>query len=250
MKKILILLVYCFTVLSVFAQPRPAPKPVAAPVAKKPSGPSPYVLKKDYDSLSTSLRAQIKSLQGTLGAMRGTIGSKDKEIESLSQQMKQVEEVLNSTNFKISLTSDSLTKTRTSIEEVQTESREGISTLQSKNESLTTQVMLLWALSIAGLLLAAFAWISGKNQLKAAESAQLVRLAAMERSLLENKNAIDEQLKNLESKLANEGRNAQHYTDRQTTVLKDNLQNMNDFVNGLKDDVQAISNEVQGLKQK
>ncbi len=250
MKKIILLFIFSFTVLGLMAQPRPAPKPAAAPVAKRPSGPSPYVLKKEYDSLSTSLRAQIKSLQGTLGAMRGTIGGKDKEIESLNKQMKQVEEVLNSTNFKISLTSDSLTKTRTSIEEVQTESREGIATLKAQNEGLNTQVMLLLVLSIAGLLLAAFAWMTGKKQLKAAESAQNIRLAAMERSLLEGKNALDEELKNFETKLSAETRSAQHYTERQSNVLKEGLQNINDFVNGLKDDVQSLSNEVQSLKDK
>ncbi len=250
MKKILILLIFCWAAMSAISQPRPAPKPAAAPVAKKPSGPSPYVLKKDYDSLSTSLKNQVKAMQGTLGSIRGSIGNKDQQLNALANQMKQVVEVLNSTNFKINLTSDSLNKTRTSIEEVQAESKSGITELKALNEKLNMQVMLLWVISIAGLLLAIFALMTGKKQLKAAESAQLVRLAAMERTLQDSKIALDEHLKNFETKLSAETRSAQHYTERQSNVLKEGLQNMNDFVNGLKDDMQALSNEVQSLKDK
>ena len=110
MKKIILLFILFSVVTFTMAQRKPEPKPAPTPMVKKPAGPSPYVLKKDYDSLSTNLRNQIKSLQGSLGSIRGTIGNKDEEIEALVLQMQQVEEVLNSTNFKIALTSDSLNK--------------------------------------------------------------------------------------------------------------------------------------------
>jgi septal ring factor EnvC (AmiA/AmiB activator) len=243
MKKILILLFFSWAVISVIAQPRPAPKPAAAPVAKRPSGPSPYVLKKDYDSLSTSLRNQMRAMQGTLSSVRGSLGSKDQKLDALANQMKQVVEVLNSTNFKISLTSDSLTKTRTSIEEVQAESKSGISELKSLNEKLNMQVIILWVLSILSLLLAAFIWISTKKQIKASSDAQLFKLNAMERSLLDTKNSLEEELKNFESKIETESRSSQHYTERQSNVLKDNLKNMNE-------ELKALSQEVQLLKDK
>ncbi len=92
MKKILLLTILCFPVLFSWAQRKPEPKPVTAPAVRKPSGPSPYVLKKEYDSVSTSLRNQIKSLQGTIGSLKGSIRDKDNELSALALQMKQVED--------------------------------------------------------------------------------------------------------------------------------------------------------------
>ena len=250
MKKIILLCILFSVVTFTMAQRKPEPKPAPTPVAKKPSGPSPYVLKKDYDSLSTSLRNQIKSLQGSLGSIRGTMGNKDKEIDALILQMKQVEEVLNSTNFKISLTSDSLNQTRTSIEEVQKESNEGLLALNEQVKGLKTQLMLLWVLAIAGLGLAAFSWLNSKKQIKAILHEQHVKFADIERSLLDKKVELDEQLKRFDAKLASESRNAQHYTERQSAVLRENMQNMNDFVNGLKDDLLALSSTVEAMGNK
>ena len=250
MKKIILLCILFSVVTFTMAQRKPEPKPAPTPVAKKPSGPSPYVLKKDYDSLSTSLRNQIKSLQGSLGSIRGTMGNKDKEIDDLILQMKQVEEVLSSTNFKIALTSDSLNQTRTSIEEVQKESNEGLLALNEQVKGLKTQLMLLWVLAIAGLGLAAFSWLNSKKQIKALLHAQHVKFADIERSLLDKKVELDEQLKRFDAKLASESRNAQHYTERQSAVLRENMQNMNDFVNGLKDDLLALSSTVEAMGNK
>lgn len=250
MKKIISLWILFSVVTFTMAQRKPEPKPAAAPMAKKPAGPSPYVLKKDYDSLSTNLRNQIKSLQGSLGSIRGTIGSKDQELKSLVLQMQQVEEVLNSTNFKIALTSDSLDKTRTSIDEVQKESNEGILALNEQVKGLKTQLMLLWVFAIAGIGLAAFSWISSKKQIKSLGDLQQVKFAAIERNLIDSKAGMEEQIKNFESKLAAESRNAQHYTERQTADLRENMQNMNDFVKGLKDDLLALSNAVESINKK
>lgn len=250
MKKIILLSILFSLVTFTMAQRKPEPKPAPAPTVKKPTGPSPYVLKKDYDSLSTSLRNQIKSLQSSLGSIRGTIGSKDKEIDALMLQMKQVEDVLNSTNFKIALTSDSLDKTRTSIEEVQKESREGIQTLNEQVKGLNTQTLLLWILAVAGFALALLAWLNGKKQFKALQHTQHVKFAEIERNLLDRKVELEEQLKSIDTKLASESRNAQHYTERQTAVLRESMQNMNDFVNGLKDDLLALSNRVESIEKK
>jgi SMC interacting uncharacterized protein involved in chromosome segregation len=189
-------------------------------------------------------------LQGSLGSIRGTIGNKDEEIEALVLQMQQVEEVLNSTNFKIALTSDSLNKTRTSIEEVQKESNEGMLALNEQVKGLKSQLMLLWVLAIAGLGLAAFSWINSRKQVKSLGDLQQVKFAAIERNLIDSKTGMEEQIKNFETKLAAESRNAQHYTERQSAVLQENLQNMNDFVNGLKDDLLALSNTVESIHKK
>lgn len=250
MKKIILLSILFSLVTFTMAQRKPEPKPAPAPTVKKPTGPSPYVLKKDYDSLSASLRNQIKSLQSSLGSIRGTIGSKDKEIDALMLQMKQVEDVLNSTNFKIALTSDSLDKTRTSIEEVQKESREGIQTLNEQVKGLNTQTLLLWILAVAGFALALLAWLNGKKQFKALQHAQHVKFAEIERNLLDRKVELEEQLKSIDTKLASESRNAQHFTERQTAVLRESMQNMNDFVNGLKDDLLVLSNRVESIEKK
>jgi SMC interacting uncharacterized protein involved in chromosome segregation len=250
MKKIILLFILFSVVTFTMAQRKPEPKPAPTPMVKKPAGPSPYVLKKDYDSLSTNLRNQIKSLQGSLGSIRGTIGNKDEEIEALVLQMQQVEEVLNSTNFKIALTSDSLNKTRTSIEEVQKESNEGMLALNEQVKGLKSQLMLLWVLAIAGLGLAAFSWINSRKQIKSLGDLQQVKFAAIERNLIDSKTGMEEQIKNFETKLAAESRNAQHYTERQSAVLQENLQNMNDFVNGLKDDLLALSNTVESIHKK
>lgn len=247
MKKLFALLLCCFSILSLIAQPKPAPKPAAAPVAKKPTGPSPYVLKKDYDSLSTSLRSQIRAMQGSLGAIKGSIGNKDQQLENLDKQLKQITEVLNSTNFKISLTSDSLSKTRTSIEEVQAEAQNGIAELKTLNAKLNNQILLLWVFIAGLLLLSIIIWMLTRKQMKASSESHFVKLSAIERSLQESKIALEEQLKNIESKIATESRNAQHYTDRHSNALKDNLKSMNDFVNGLKDDLQTLSNTVQAM---
>lgn len=248
MKKIFTLLLCCFSILGLMAQPKPAPKPTAAPVAKKPTGPSPYVLKKDYDSLSTSLRSQLRAMQGSLGAIKGSIGNKDQQLNDLDKQMKQIVEVLNSTNFKISLTSDSLSKTRTSIEEVQTEAQNGIAEVKTLNEKLNSQIILLWIFIAALLLLSVFIWMSSKKQIKASSEAQFVKLSAMERSLQETKMALEEQLKTFETTIAKESKSAQHYTDRHSNAIKDNLKSMNDFVNGLKEDVQSISNTLEAMR--
>lgn len=250
MKKILLLTFFITSIFFINAQPKPAPKPAAAPAVKKPSGPSPYVLKKDYDSLSTSLKSQVKSLQGTVSSLRGAIGSKDQQIADLSEQMKKVEEVLNSTNFKISLTSDSLNKTRTSVEEVQTEARNSVSELKALNEKLHGQIVFLWVFAAVILGLSIFVWFSANKQIKAVKDAAWTNQHLLENKLAENKQAIEEQVKNLENKIITESRNAQHYSERQANALKDNLQNMNDFVNGLKDDVQALAQTVQSLKDK
>lgn len=247
MKKLFTLLLCCFSILSLIAQPKPAPKPAAAPVAKKPTGPSPYVLKKDYDSLSTSLRSQLRAMQGSLGAIKGTIGNKDQQLNDLDKQMKQIVEVLNSTNFKISLTSDSLSKTRTSIEEVQSEAQNGIAKVKTLNEKLNSQIIILWVFIAALLLLSVFIWMSSKKQIKAASESQFIKLSAMERSLQETKMALEEQLKTFEATIAKESKSAQHYTDRHSNALKDNFKNMNDFVNGLKEDLQTLANTVQAM---
>jgi len=218
MKKILLLTILCFPVLFSWAQRKPEPKPVTAPAVRKPSGPSPYVLKKEYDSVSTSLRNQIKSLQGTIGSLKGSIGDKDNELSALALQMKQVEDLLNSTNFKIALTSDSLDKTRLSIEEVQRESNEGLLALNEQVKDLKTQLMLLWVLAIAGLGLAAYALMHSKKQIKS---------------------IIDRQ-----------SRNAKLYTDSKSSALHENFEAMNGFIAGLKDDLQSLSNTVQSLKDK
>jgi chromosome segregation ATPase len=248
MKKLITLIIFCFSIFALSAQPKPAPKPAAAPVAKKPTGPSPYVLKKDYDSLSTSLRSQLRAMQGSLGAIKGSIGNKDQQLDDLDKQIKQIAEVLNSTNFKISLTSDSLSKTRTSIEEVQTEAQNGIAELKTLNAKLNNQILLLWVFIAGLLLLSVVIWMLTRKQIKASSESQFVKLSAIERSLQESKISLEEQLKNMESKIATESRNAQHYTDRHSNALKDNFKNMNDFVNGLKDDVMALSETVKGLK--
>lgn len=250
MKKITILSILCFTVLITLAQRKPEPRPTAVQAPRKPSGPSPYVLKKEYDSVSTSMRNQIKSLQGTIGSIRGTVGDKDKEITALAQQMKQVEDLLNSTNFKIALTSDSLDKTRLSIEEVQRESKELINDLQTQNEKLNKQILMLWVLSIAGFILAVYIFISSKKQIKEMSDLQRMRFSTLEDSLTENKNSIDKQLKSIESKIEIESRNAHHYTDRQLAVVKDSMQSMSDFVNGLKDDLSTLSNTVESIEKK
>jgi len=250
MKKILLLTILCFPVLFSWAQRKPEPKPVTAPAVRKPSGPSPYVLKKEYDSVSTSLRNQIKSLQGTIGSLKGSIGDKDNELSALALQMKQVEDLLNSTNFKIALTSDSLDKTRLSIEEVQRESNEGLLALNEQVKDLKTQLMLLWVLAIAGLGLAAYALMHSKKQIKSIIDRQQVKDAAIERNLSDNKIALEEQNKNFESKLATESRNAKLYTDSKSSALHENFEAMNGFIAGLKDDLQSLSNTVQSLKDK
>jgi archaellum component FlaC len=250
MKKILLLTILCFPVLFSWAQRKPEPKPVTAPAVRKPSGPSPYVLKKEYDSVSTSLRNQIKSLQGTIGSLKGSIGDKDNELSALALQMKQVEDLLNSTNFKIALTSDSLDQTRLSIEEVQRESNEGLLALNEQVKDLKTQLMLLWVLAIAGLGLAAYALMHSKKQIKSNRHEQHLKFADIERSLLAKKVELDEQLKSFDDKLTSESRNAQHYTERQSAILRENMQNMNDFVNGLKDDLLALSSTVEAMGNK
>jgi septal ring factor EnvC (AmiA/AmiB activator) len=247
MKKLITLIIFCFSIFALSAQPKPAPKPAAAPVAKKPTGPSPYVLKKDYDSLSTSLRSQLRAMQGSLGAIKGSIGNKDQKLDDLDKQMKQIVDVLNSTNFKISLTSDSLSKTRTSIEEVQAEAQNGIAEVKTLNEKLNSQIIILWVFIAVLLLLSVFIWMSSKKQIKAASESQFIKLSAMERSLHESKSSLEEQLNKFESTIAAESKNAIHYTERHSNALKDNIKNMNDFVNGLKDDLQTLANTVQAM---
>jgi SMC interacting uncharacterized protein involved in chromosome segregation len=110
--------------------------------------------------------------------------------------------------------------------------------------------MLLWVLAIAGLGLAAFSWINSRKQVKSLGDLQQVKFAAIERNLIDSKTGMEEQIKNFETKLAAESRNAQHYTERQSAVLQENLQNMNDFVNGLKDDLLALSNTVESIHKK
>ena len=79
---------------------------------------------------------------------------------------------------------------------------------------------------------------------------QRMRFSTLEHSLTENKNSIGEQLNNIESKMGIEIRNAQQYSDRQLAVVKDSMQSMSDFVNGLKDDLLTLSNAVESIEKK
>lgn len=223
MKYLIFLISFILASNANFAQRKQPAKPAAPTAAPKPKGPSPYVMKKDFDSSIVKIDKRITNLQGSVNAIKSGINSKDAQITSLSEQMLKVEEVLNSTNFKISLTSDSLNKTQLSLEEIQKENNDRFNNLETQLSSLKSTINFIWITLLIALIIPIAVWFLMKKQILALEKTLQQNQKIIQASLDEQTANIQNQSTNLERQIRLETRNVQTYADQLNLALKNEL---------------------------
>lgn len=131
------------------------PKSGTPPPRPAPKGPSPYVLKKDYEAQMSDLNAKINAASSAAAGVRNSMQGKFEKVTELDSQMQQVQDILNSASFQIAITSDSLKETRVSMEEFQKQTEAGLETLKSHDEELKGSIMTMFGVAIAVAVLIA-----------------------------------------------------------------------------------------------
>lgn len=243
MKYTITTLLLCIFTLVVPAQNRAAQRPAGTPVAAKPRGQLPYVIKKDYDSSMTKLNNQIRNLQGSLNQVRGGMNGKDAEISTLRDQMKSVEEVLNSTNFKIANTSDSLSKTQMSLEEIQKANEVKFEEQNQRLAKAESTIQLFWGLIILAIAAAVVIWFLLSKQIKNLEEKVKHSIADNNMYKQELRDDLNNKSNQLEVMLRNEGKSSQHFAERLSNANKEEISTV-------KSSIQIISSEITEINTK
>ncbi len=247
MKYFSFLVLIIFTSFNAFSQRKPEPKPALPAAAPKPKGPSPYVMKKDYDSSITKLSNQMKGIQQSINSVKGGINSKDAELKYMNEKMKQVEEVLNSTNFKIALTSDSLNKTQLSLEEIHKNNELRFSAQEAKIIKAESYIFLLWAFVLIAIISAGLIWFLLNKKIKQLEN-KINKSFEENRSLIhENQEGLNKQVKQLESQLNTETRNNKHFAERLNNAVKEDINIIQNESKNMASTIAVISAEINDL---
>lgn len=247
MKKLLLVLFLGSITLSSIGQTRTQTPPAGTPRPAKPRAALPYVVKKDFDTIMTQLKSQLRSVQGGLSNLRGSINNKDGEILALQNQMKQVGEVLNSTNFKINLTSDSLSQTRLSLEEVQNENETRFQKLDKQIESNDFTHIIYWILIGLALVLPILVWVFMNNKIQSLQNAINNSKRHLESTLEENQESLAKQIQKMEGMTRSEGKLVQQYSERLVNMVKDENANLRNEVEKMQSTIQVITNELSDL---
>jgi|GEM_PF-3904510 len=247
MKYFSFLILVVFISFHAFSQRKPQPKPVVPAAAPKPKGPSPYVMKKDYDSSITKLSNQMKGIQQSINTVKGGINSKDAELKDMNEKLKQVEEVLNSTNFKIALTSDSLNKTQLSIEEIQKNNELRFSAQEAKINKAESSILLLWAFVFIAIISSGLIWFLLNNKNKQLEN-KINRSFEENKSLIqENQISLNKQVKQLESQINTESKSNQHFAERLNNAVKEDINIIQNESKNMASTLAVISAEINDL---
>ena len=191
-KTTLLLSIIYLTMTVVLAQ---APARQVQPRA--PKGPSPYVLKKEYDEQQVLLNDKIKQALNSSYSVRNSIEGKFAQVNVLNDKMTKVEEILSSANFQIALTSDSLKTTRNSIEEFRATTDTNLNSLNSKQQELNLYLYILFGVSIL-LSILFFAFMTMKlNKLSKA----MLQQSLMVKAELQKNDDLKEQINGMRSKI-------------------------------------------------
>ncbi len=170
----------------------------ARPVQPRaPKGPSPYVLKKEYDEQQVLVTDKIKQALNSSYSVRNSIEGKFAQVNVLNDKMTKVEEILSSANFQIALTSDSLKTTRNSIEEFRATTDTNLNSLNSKQQELNLYLYILFGVSIL-LSILFFAFMTMKlNKLSKA----MLQQSLMVKAELQKNDDLKEQINGMRSKI-------------------------------------------------
>ncbi len=164
---------------------------------RAPKGPSPYVLKKEYDEQQVLLNDKIKQALNSSYSVRNSIEGKFAQVNVLNDKMTKVEEILSSANFQIALTSDSLKTTRNSIEEFRATTDTNLNSLNSKQQELNLYLYILFGVSIL-LSILFFAFMTMKlNKLSKA----MLQQSLMVKAELQKNDDLKEQINGMRSKI-------------------------------------------------
>lgn len=174
-----------------------AQAPVRTVQPKAPKGPSPYVLKKEYDEQQVLVTDKIKQALNSSYSVRNSIEGKFAQVNVLNDKMTKVEEILSSANFQIALTSDSLKTTRNSIEEFRATTDTNLNSLNSKQQELNLYLYILFGVSIL-LSILFFAFMTMKlNKLSNA----MLQQSLMVKAELQKNDDLKEQINGIRSKI-------------------------------------------------
>ncbi|OYU96500.1 MAG: hypothetical protein CFE21_08930 [Bacteroidetes bacterium B1(2017)] len=234
------------------AQSRPNQRTIVAapPQPAKPKGPSPYVLKKDYDSSMTKVNGQLRNIQSTVNAVKSTVSSKDAELKTIHEQMKQVEEVLNSTNFKMSITSDSLSKTQLTVEEIQKANEIRFETLENEAKSLGTTTKILWALVLLAIAACAGVYVVLSKKLEQFKGVSKINLAELQATVHENQSASQTKADSLSHQIITESRSNHHFAERMGASIKEELATVKADLDKANSTIGILTNELNELNER
>jgi hypothetical protein len=124
-------------------------RPGGTPAARPPKGPSPYVLKKDYEAEIQDLKSRIANAAGTAVSVRNSMAGKFDQLIVLDSQMQEVQQILNSANFQIAMNADSLKETRYSMDEFRQKTDEQFATLSKAEQEQQMWLYLLFGIAAA-----------------------------------------------------------------------------------------------------
>jgi hypothetical protein len=210
----------------------PPPRPAA------PKGPSPYVLKKDYEAQMSEMNAKVNAASNAAAGVRNSMQGKFEKVTELDSQMQQVQEVLNSASFQIAITSDSLKETRVSMDEFQKQTEAGLEKLRAGDEDLKSSIMTMFGVAIAvAVLIAGIVFFILHSKTKQANA-----LVHQETDIVK-KNAA-EKLEKAKTELKDEMQSVKSRLQVDLNALKMEL-------NGnLQKDKEAISAQIQSIIDK
>jgi hypothetical protein len=204
MKKLYSLLVVSLLVVNfVFAQKSKTPTPAPRPA---PRGPSPYVLKKEYEPKMEEIQSKINAASNAANSAKKTIESKLEKVNQLDSEVQSIQGILNSTTFQLAMNVDSLKETRVTMDELAQKTETNFNHIEETNASLSKMLWIILAASLGATIIVLIVLLSltGKKMSKLQVLLHMneeVLKKSISSGLEKQQNDLKEQLNSLESRL-------------------------------------------------